>query len=135
VGSSYWLVFEPLYLPPGSAVGSWAEAASRLPYALGAPLGMKMHGRAAGPATQHSFLICLSARQNQRNHAPLISSPSDEDSKYFAIIRRRLTWNDALPHLKTVGIANVFLCLVFEFDELEMSRIRIESFVRILVVF
>ena len=32
-----------------------------------------------------------------RKHAPLISNLSDEDSRYFAIIRRRLTSNDALP--------------------------------------
>jgi hypothetical protein len=55
--------------------------------------------------TEHSFLIRPDARKNLRKHAPLISIASDEDIWYFAIIRRRLTSTDALPPLKTCGIA------------------------------
>jgi hypothetical protein len=61
--------------------------------------------------TEHSFLFRPTARKNQRKHTPLISNSSDEDIRYFAIIRRRLTSTDALPPFKTFGIAPVFHCL------------------------
>jgi hypothetical protein len=81
--------------------------------------------------------------QNIRKRAPLISNSSDEDIRYFAIMRCRLTSNDALPPLKTCGIAQVFPCInessvayhqpklrgqtLLQFDEFEMSRIRNEQ--------
>jgi hypothetical protein len=56
-------------------------------------------------AAEHSFLIRRNSRRTLRKHAPLISNSSDEDIRYFAIIRRRLASNDGLPPLKTFGIA------------------------------
>jgi hypothetical protein len=54
---------------------------------------------------EHSFLIRANTRQHLRKHAPLMSTSSAEDRRFVAIIRRRLTLNDALPPLKTCGIA------------------------------
>jgi hypothetical protein len=92
---------------------------------------------------EHSFLGRRNTRQNITQHAPLISNSSDEDSRYFAIIRRSLTSNDGLPPFKACGIASMFNCLhessvahrppnlrgktVSQFDELEMCRIRNEQ--------
>jgi hypothetical protein len=57
------------------------------------------------------FNIAFNTWQNAREHAPLISNSSNEDVWYFAIIRRRLNSNDALPSLKTCGIALAFAVL------------------------
>jgi hypothetical protein len=93
--------------------------------------------------TEHSFLIRRNTRQHIQKHAYVISNSSYEDSRYFAIIRRRLTSNDGLPLLKTCGIALVLYCLfesyvahhqpnllgkqVKQLDALEMNRIRNEQ--------
>jgi hypothetical protein len=64
-----------------------------------------------GRRTEHLFLICPNTWKNIGKHAPLISNSSDEDSRYVAIIRRRLTSDDALPRFKMCGFAFVFQCL------------------------
>jgi hypothetical protein len=55
--------------------------------------------------TEQVFRIRSNPRQHIRKQALRMSNSSDEDIWYFAIIRRRLTSSDALPPLKTCGIA------------------------------
>jgi hypothetical protein len=57
--------------------------------------------------TERSFLIRLNIRQHPRTHALLMSNSSDEYSRYLAILRRRLTSNDALT------FQNVRNCIAF----------------------
>jgi hypothetical protein len=64
-----------------------------------------LYPQAAHRNTEHSFLIPWNARQHIRTRSPLTSNSSDEDIRYFAIIRGRLTSNDVLPPLKMCGIA------------------------------
>jgi hypothetical protein len=56
-------------------------------------------------STEHSFLIRRNTQQTRRTHAPLMSNVSNQNTRCFAIIRRRLTSNDALPPLKACEIA------------------------------
>jgi hypothetical protein len=87
-------------------VGEWccqSTGSNALDEAGGVSAAMGWGSSPWGAFENYRALISNSSEYTAKStkHAPLISNSPDEDSKYFSILRRRLTSNGALHPFET----------------------------------